>query len=418
MNRDRGPRGPRPHEGREAAPQVTVHPRPLMPADTWSLLQNNLLKVKHPFLLWNRFPPAFREDGKRLGKEGPKKQKEAEQKAWGEALDGLVSRMKTIPPEIPQELERRTLAAAESLRTGFGMKVLVAEAGLVEPLVSGQGEHHALEAGFCFHPILGIPFLKGSGVKGALRHRVLMRLAEKNQLQDLEDKTIAQAPLSLRRDMRRLFGTALKDPREEGKSRKEDRMEGESSGAVWCLDAFPLPGAMKLVDLDVLTPHHNDFDDPVPVVYLVVPAGVRWRFVVGIRREAGDLAEEVREAFRETLTVQGLGGKTSSAHGRFDEVKDWWLGEAVAPPAAGTVPGPVQESLPQEVQWFMEDAGRLRNLGEAKNLLNRVRQKHAKYLPLVANRAVESLGNLDPGAVSHLAAYCREKFGLEIPWKA
>ena len=420
MNGRRDPRREPPR--RDAAP--TPRARPLMPRDVWEIT-GGTGRISHPYLLWNRFPPAFRDpDGKRLGRDGPaklRKLRKQEQDAWSHELDRLVKGMNGLRPGLLEELDRRTRAAARALREGRGMKVLHCEASQTEPLVSGQGEHHALEAGFMFHPMLGVPFLKGSGIKGALRHRILMRLAEEAGLEGVEDKALREAPLSIRKTLRRLFGTALKDPRQESASRKEDEGEDrERAGGVWVLDAFPLPGSANLVDLDVLTPHHDDFQDPVPVVYLVVPPETKWRFCVGLDPEVQDDAELVKQAFLETLEIQGLGGKTSSAHGRFLVLTHSWLGENGFGGASAASPGggaPPLEVLPPEVQGVLEDAGRVRNLGEAKSLLNRMESKHSKYLQAAAARLVEALRSADPSAARKLAEHCRNRYKLEGLWK-
>jgi CRISPR-associated protein Cmr6 len=383
-----------------------MNPRPFLPRDAWEALGRDWKKIRHPYLLWNRFPPAFDETGRLLKKTDPK--------GWNVLFPDLVKQLGICDATVLRELDRRARKAAATL-TQKGSDVLEIEARQVERLVSGQGDHHALEAGFRLHPVFGVPFLPGSGLKGALRHALLLRLASEQGLPDLSEETLESAPRRLRDIMRSLFGTAIKDARAEERSLRADRVDSDHAGRVIALDAFPLEGAKSLVEADVLTPHLNDYQNPVPVPYLVVPVGVRWRFVVALAPPWKGAQEQacpeesglLRQALEDALTLFGLGGKTGAGHGRFRIEKK-------AQVEAGQAPAP---DLPLEVSGFLEDVRRLdfgKGLGPARQLLQNARQKAPKYLDRVAKALLERLKRESPALTAEMTAYCRERLKLTL----
>lgn len=383
-----------------------MNARSLLPRDAWEALGRDWKKIRHPYLLWNRFPPAFDETSRLLKKAHPKE--------WNGIFTDLVKPIGAADPIVLRELDRRTRKAAATL-AAQGATVLEVEARQVERLVSGQGDHHALEAGFRLHPVFGVPFLPGSGLKGAVRHALLLRLASAENLADLREETLESAPRRLRDVMRSLFGTAIKDARAEERSLRADRVDSDHSGRVIALDAFPLEGARNLVEADVLTPHHDDYRKPNPVPYLVVPAGVRWRFVValappwkGAREQAcPEDSHLLKQALEDALTLFGLGGKTGAGHGRF-RIEKKAQGEA------GQAPAP---DLPLEVIGFLEDIRRLdfgKGPGPARQLLQNARQKAPKHLERVARELLERLKKENPTMLGEMVSYCRDRLKLTL----
>lgn len=162
------------------------------------------------------------------------------------------------------------------------------EAETVGRFVSGLGGAHPFETGFVWHRTLGVPYLPGSGIKGAVR-------AWAEQWSDEVDAA-------------RLFG----DP--------------GGMGALVVLDA--LPTRPPRLETDVMTPHYGeyyregkpsgDYLSPIPVPFLAVAAGQGFRFSL-LPREEGDVESLQRGAklLKDALENIGAGAKTSYGYGAF-----------------------------------------------------------------------------------------------------
>lgn len=166
---------------------------------------------------------------------------------------------------------------------------LTLEAETLGRFVSGLGGTHPFETGFVWHRTLGVPYLPGSSVKGAIR-------AWAEQWSDEEE------------DVASLFGDA-----------------GEA-GALTVLDALPVK-PLRL-ETDVMTPHYSeyyregkapgDYLSPVPVTFLTVAAGSTFRFALLPRGRGGEEAIERGAALlKDALETIGAGAKTSSGYGAF-----------------------------------------------------------------------------------------------------
>jgi CRISPR-associated protein Cmr6 len=102
------------------------------------------------------------------------------------------------------------------------------------------------------------------------------------------------------------------------------------------------PGAStSLFDLDVMTPHFQSYysahgqrdprtgkgapqddDNPIPVHFLTVPAGMRFAFAAGARRaapHAQDAAAWAEKRLKSALMELGVGAKTAAGYGNFVE---------------------------------------------------------------------------------------------------
>lgn len=168
---------------------------------------------------------------------------------------------------------------------------LIAE--LKARLVIGMSHGRLWGNGFQFHPEYGVPYLPGSGIKGALRHF----LVEQGKTED---------------EVRSWFGF-------------EDQQ-----ASVTLFDAYVFPGKKKLLSEEILNKHHKDYyepeaggkiqppadyNQPVPVKFVAVAAGVKFRFVYGVL-EGGPTLEELRVALVECLDLAGMGAKTRKGFGR------------------------------------------------------------------------------------------------------
>ena len=165
------------------------------------------------------------------------------------------------------------------------------QAELKARLVIGMSQGRLWGNGFQFHPVYGIPYLPASGIKGALRHF----LAEEGQTQQ---------------NAKIWFG------------------DEEQRGSVTLFDAFPSPGPKKrLLAEEILNKHHADYyekeaarmkppadyNEPMPVKFVAVAAGVKFRFVYGA--PAGML-EDLKGSLVRCLDLAGMGAKTRKGYGR------------------------------------------------------------------------------------------------------
>ena len=190
-------------------------------------------------------------------------------------------------------------------------------------LVVGLGLPSALETGFLFDRLTGCPYLPGSSVKGLARAAA----------ESIEGGEIGAEQSVSRQDIDRLFGPVA------------GAESGPGQGAVTFFDAFPIE--WPRLEVDVLTPHHReyyeggvseppaDWNDPVPVAFLTVAAGTRYRLRVAAvpgRSGEGDL-ERALSLLRLGLDWLGIGGKRSSGYGLLSG--ESFVAPRPAPPASG-----------------------------------------------------------------------------------
>lgn len=143
----------------------------------------------------------------------------------------------------------------------------------------------ALEnAGLCLHRFFNYPMIPGSALKGVARHYARQINADAA-------------------DIRRIFGN--------------DGNDGNDGGTIAFLAAVPRDADWRLVP-DILTPHPDDFRNPVPIPFIAVEKGAVFRFVLKKMRRGTDA--DLRTASRwlkGALAENGVGGKTTSGYGRF-----------------------------------------------------------------------------------------------------
>lgn len=174
----------------------------------------------------------------------------------------------------------------------------------VSPFVTGLGITHPVENGFAWHHTLGVPYLPGSSLKGALRAWVSQWLLD-NQLE------------------RRAFGPR---PAERDIEANQTQLD---TGSVLFFDALPC-GKVKLV-ADVMTPHYaeyyqegdvpGDWLSPVPIPFLTVAQGAEFLICLAPRSNKNEQhrkdCQSVLEHLSEALEHLGAGAKTAVGYGRF-----------------------------------------------------------------------------------------------------
>ena len=225
----------------------------------------------------------------------------------------------------------KTLLRAVSCRRATMLDMLGAarfRAATAGPLTLHLARASGLEnAGLHLHPIYGFACLPGSGLKGMAR-----AWAETVWLADQADQAAAWERI------RAVFGWASRS--EHDKTWRPNGLEdpeGARAGAVVFHDAWPM--TWPQLQPDIVNNHHRkyydgdvpgDWDDPVPVYFLSVPAGTGFDFAVspsGVNGAGSDLTAQATEWLRAALVHEGAGAKTNAGYGRFR------LDDAVEPAA-------------------------------------------------------------------------------------
>lgn len=220
--------------------------------------------------------------------------------------------------------ERQAALAAAARVVTFDLKSSA-------PLATGLGNEHISDNGFAFLTPYGLPYIPGSGIKGAVR-RAAEELARSG-----DSSWSTEAVLWL-------FGMDDKavDRSEEAETKVREALglsqggDLRNRGALLFWDCLPEPPAGKLV-VDVMNAHTSHYLQgneaphqtmpPNPIYFLTLPPGTGFRFHVGFRpvgKSPAALEEQWRglldQAFEQAGWL-GLGAKTSVGYGvmAFDE---------------------------------------------------------------------------------------------------
>lgn len=184
-------------------------------------------------------------------------------------------------------------------------------------LATGLGTDHPSDNGFTFDPVLGIPVLAGSGIKGLCRRAALH--------QDLG-----------RQRVKELFGPESLDFEDEERFR----------GDLVFYDAYP--SRWPSLCVDVINCHHPDYyrafeyrestghrgdlypsetESPIPVFFLAVEKGTSFTFRIGSHSHSRDNPNLGSELLDFGLRCLGLGAKTAVGYGVMEKDADLDTGE-------------------------------------------------------------------------------------------
>lgn len=205
------------------------------------------------------------------------------------------------------------------------LKGEVITARLSSPLIIGMGNAHPLENGLAWHKTLGVPYISGAAVKGAVRAYIENHL----EADEKEKKAL----------LFQLFGSNYKFPTfvdEKGENKFHPDYESQA-GEVIFFDALPIDSVQ--LGVEIMTPHVGkwyeqggkikavnkeseaipaDWHDPVPVKYLAVDDAV-FLFSFALRPTAKTSEVpllSIKAILEAALAQAGLGAKTSSGYGR------------------------------------------------------------------------------------------------------
>lgn len=245
-------------------------------------------------------------------------------------------------------------------------------------LIAGLGRKGSLEVGFTFHRY-GFPYLPGSSIKGLARARGLLEIAEAlgETLKKVHEKIILSSPksgvlgalnISLSREDGKDFEADMKDCGVEDNTIEIARAfraifgTTKRAGRVVFFDAIPSSQELPVLEIDIMNPHYPDYykegpkdypsnwQNPIPVNFLTVAPGVKFRFAIGWRKSPDDndpnselkapvwgwfkaQQESKHQTPQETARLQqlarqwlqggllelGAGGKTNAGYGFFVE---------------------------------------------------------------------------------------------------
>jgi len=186
------------------------------------------------------------------------------------------------------------------------------------------------EVGISWDPILDLPYIPASSLKGALRSYML------DLCEEVEGKR------GCVEDVISLFGVPIRDyeivklvfP----ESKSSDISDEGSEGLVIFSDAYPISFKDKLLTADIINPHYykggkvveNEFKvQPKPIIFLTVSPGVTFRLIIALTEEGEKYVSSLSKMIFKTdsyslvpfITLaftMGVGAKTSRGYGEFD----------------------------------------------------------------------------------------------------
>lgn len=190
-------------------------------------------------------------------------------------------------------------------------------------LLIGTGYPHELgisrvkndiKSGFFFDYVTGIPMIPGSSLKGVLRS-YFPKL---------------QKPGEKRDAMKEMLSELIGQERTEAEWENLEKNLFEGNDVF--LGGFPVltengklkNGGKELLASEYITPHKDQFQNPIPLSFLKVRPGVTFEFLFLLHDYKDDETEDVimtakqkLELYRELLLLGGIGAKTNVGFGQF-----------------------------------------------------------------------------------------------------
>ena len=234
-----------------------------------------------------------------------------------------------------------------------GKKIEVLEAKVDGRMIIGLGSAHVNETAMTLHHIYGIPYIPGSGIKGALRNMFIQETFETTKCKDDKQIAICEKILEsfdLKKDIKLKEDEFKKRFKIKKQVKKIEPMPAvfsffsknisvvkqfqlifgtqSNQGKVIFLDAYPVE-KIKIKN-DIMTPHYSeyysegkppaDYYNPTPIKFATVE-NTTFRFAYLLK--SGDINKrELENKFKKLLTEYGLGAKTAIGHGYFENVEN------------------------------------------------------------------------------------------------
>jgi len=180
-------------------------------------------------------------------------------------------------------------------------------------LIIGIGYVHAVpekndldfQQGFFFDWTTGVPLIPGSSIKGLVR----------SVFPGKEDRNIIAEKCAYFKDC-----LGLDDEINAQFLKKLESQIFEEKGDIFH-DAYIIPPKHgKIFAEDYITPH-TDFEDPTPLRHLKIATGVSFCFQFQLKNNRHITKSQKLDLFKQIILDFGLGAKTNSGYGIFQEVK-------------------------------------------------------------------------------------------------
>jgi len=297
----------------------------LVPKDTLALAQQHASACQNFGLLLERFVPSeaiFETDrvndrGRTIGKE---------RNFW---LQDICKKF-TPDDDVIASIHQRWLAMTD----GAARFTMVSRSRMIV----GLGGKGALEFGITLHPVTGLPYIPGSALKGLCRNYALYYIAEQSgiSLDPAQAKDASETTSRLDEQLTGIKHHGLKVHPDY--ATLYQNLFGTQGNAGQCVfyDAVirGVPENTALLAVEVMTPHFrkyyesggkdapHDADDPNPITYIAVNAGITFAFAIGKRHGiATSPLVDARDLQRQALSEMGIGAKTAAGYGVFAPLK-------------------------------------------------------------------------------------------------
>ncbi|MGL4607984.1 MAG: type III-B CRISPR module RAMP protein Cmr6 [Eubacteriaceae bacterium] len=172
-------------------------------------------------------------------------------------------------------------------------------------------DKEAIELGFTFDYVTGLPYIPGSSVKGTLRNafkepEYIKELLDLNETSDFDVKALEES----------IFGE-IQGERYITSPKKRDIF----FDAVIKSDQIP---NNRIMGLDNITPHRQDLEllelaEPNPLTLVKVRPGIVFQFRFLLIESGGINIEQKLRLFKSILKDLGIGAKTNVGYGQFVE---------------------------------------------------------------------------------------------------
>lgn len=189
------------------------------------------------------------------------------------------------------------------------------------------------EVGLYFDPIMNVPYIPSSTIKGAVSCATFEMLYKEKFQKELggkkgEKEASEKAKKYAEQECKKIFGGPI--------------MEEQNIGLIGFTDAYPVEKGKNglLFYPDVMTPHYKDVETeldvkPTPIIYLTIAPGTKFRFFMFYKRKRGkrelstsDLVNNYNYSTRNQLGIvdrgllyafiRGVGAKTALGYSKFE----------------------------------------------------------------------------------------------------
>jgi len=235
-------------------------------------------------------------------------------------VDRVNEKFKRVAKNFLNELNKEIKIESEKVSLS-GYELVEFTLSTKEPgFLIGTGYHHEIPKlkeqfinGFEFDYTTGLPKISGSSIKGAIRD--VFPLSEKEikekKFKSEDEKFVF---IELNEGRKREIKEYLPKFSEEEIIKLRDEIF--ENGDIF-LDAEILDNK-DIFKEEFFTPHKSKLENPVPLKFLVIRGGVRFKFRFLVKN--GKLsANEKKELFKKIIISNGLGAKTNLNYGRFDD---------------------------------------------------------------------------------------------------